>query len=72
MAVRKLSNERRNAIPYCLWTSQPWYGTRRRRTPRRAKPDIVALRKELRLQLTSWYTFEHAVPVTPLTPTCRQ
>jgi putative transposase len=57
VAVRKLSNERRNAIPYSLWPSQPWYGTRRRRTRRRARPDLLALRKELRLALRSWYIF---------------
>ena len=57
IAVRKLSNERRNAIPYSLWTSQPWYGTRRRRTRRRARLDVLALRKELRLALRSWYLF---------------
>jgi transposase-like protein len=57
VAVRKLSHERRNAIPYSLWTSQPWYGTRRRRPPRQARPDVSALRKELRLALRNWYIF---------------
>lgn len=57
VAVRKLSNERRNAIPYSLWTSQPWYGTRRRPERRRPNPDLIALRKELRRALRSWYLF---------------
>ena len=34
-AIWKLSDERRNAIPYSLWTSQPWYGLGRRNRPRR-------------------------------------
>jgi putative transposase len=57
VAVRKLSNERRNAIPYSLWTSQPWYGTRRRPVRRRPKPDLIALRKELARALRTWYIF---------------
>lgn len=57
VAVLRLSNERRNAIPYSLWTSQPGYGTRRRRTRPRGQPDLDALRKELRLALRSWYLF---------------
>ena len=55
VAIRKVSHERRNAIPYSLWTSQPWYGTRGRRTTPRAAPDIVALRKELCTALKTWY-----------------
>lgn len=51
VAVCKLSNERRNAIPYSLWTSQPGYGTKRRSRPPRARPDLDALRKELYLEL---------------------
>jgi transposase-like protein len=36
--IKKLSDERRNAIPYSLWTSQPWYGRgRRRKRPRRCR-----------------------------------
>ena len=35
VAVRKLTDERRNAIPYSLWPSQPWYGHGRRRKRRR-------------------------------------
>jgi putative transposase len=35
VAIWKLSDERRNAIPYSLWTSQPWYGLGRRRNRRR-------------------------------------
>ena len=36
VAIWKLSDERRNAIPYSLWRSQPWYGRgRRKRCPRR-------------------------------------
>ena len=57
VAVRKLSNERRNAIPYSLWPSQPWYGTRRRPTRRHPEPDLIALRKELRRFLRSWYIY---------------
>jgi hypothetical protein len=35
---------------YSLWTTQPWYGSRRRRT-RPGPPDLAALRKELYLAL---------------------
>lgn len=35
VAIWKISDERRNAIPYSLWRSQPWYGLGRRRTRRR-------------------------------------
>jgi len=36
--IWKLSDERRNAIPYSLWRSQPWYGhDRRRRRHRRCR-----------------------------------
>ncbi len=55
VAVRKLSHERRNAVPYGLWPSQPWYGTRRCRARRHPRPDIITLRKELRRPLRSWY-----------------
>jgi len=34
-AVWKLSDERRNAIPYSLWKSQPWYGLGHRSKRRR-------------------------------------
>ena len=51
LAIHKLSHERRNAVPYSLWTSQPWYGSRRRRRPKPVPPDLVALRKELHLAL---------------------
>lgn len=47
LAIRKLSNERRNAIPYSVWATQPWYGSRRRRRAPRGRPDTEALRKEL-------------------------
>jgi putative transposase len=55
VAVRKLSHERRNTVPYSLWPSQPWYGTRRRRARPHPRPDIIALRKELRRSLRSWH-----------------
>lgn len=58
VAIWKLSNERRNRIPYSLWTSQPGYGTRRRRRPRESKPDMAALRKELYLTLNRWITLD--------------
>jgi transposase-like protein len=51
VAVWKVSNKRRNAIPYSLWTSQPGYGTKRRAKPPRERPDVEALRKELYLGL---------------------
>jgi putative transposase len=35
VAIKKLGDQRRNAIPYSLWTSQPWYGrSRGRKRPR--------------------------------------
>lgn len=50
-AIKKLSDERRNAVPYSLWRSQPWYGSRRRsRAPTHA-PDVHALWKEIYLSL---------------------
>jgi putative transposase len=51
VAVKKLSNDRRNAIPYSLWTSQPAYGTKRRSTSPRPRPHLDALRKEIYLAL---------------------
>gem|GEM_PF-6175616 len=51
VTVWKLSNERRNAIPYSLWTSQPRYRTKRRPKSPRPRPDLDALRKELHLGL---------------------
>jgi transposase-like protein len=42
VAIHKLSNERRNAIPYSLWPSQPHYGRsgrRKRRRRRRVRMD---------------------------------
>lgn len=51
IAVWKLSNERRDGIPYSLWTSQPGYATKHRAKPPRARPDLDALRKELYLGL---------------------
>ena len=40
VAIRKLSDARRNAIPYSLWTSQPWYGLGRcTKSPRRCRLD---------------------------------
>jgi len=54
VAISKLSDERRNAIPYSLWPSQPWYGKRRRRRRprRRVRPDRLeaAFRKEFTVQ----------------------
>jgi len=35
VAIWKVTDERRNAIPYSPWTSRPWYGLGRRRTRRR-------------------------------------
>ena len=35
VAIWKLSDPRRNAIPYSLWPSQPWYGLGRRTRRRR-------------------------------------
>ena len=43
VAVWKLSDERRNAIPYSLWTSQPWYGLGRRKRPRRRRANLDRL-----------------------------
>jgi putative transposase len=37
VAIWKVSDERRNAIPYSLWTSQPWTGRGRRAKPRRCR-----------------------------------
>jgi transposase-like protein len=40
VAIRKVGDERRNAIPYSLWRSQPWYGLGpRKRSRRRCRPD---------------------------------
>jgi len=54
VAISKLSDERRNAIPYSLWPSQPWYGKGRRRCRprRRVRPDRLeaAFRKEFTVQ----------------------
>ena len=51
VAIKKLSHERRNAVPYSLWRSQPGYGSRRRsRTPIPA-PDVHPLWKEIYLSL---------------------
>jgi transposase-like protein len=44
LAVKKLSDERRNAIPYSLWPSQPWYGLGRR-TKRRRRCRLESLEK---------------------------
>jgi putative transposase len=51
VAIWKLSDERRNAIPYSLWRSQPWYGRgrRKRRSRRRVRPD--------RLETAFWKEF---------------
>jgi len=39
VAAHKLSDARRNAIPYSLWTSQPWYGRgQRKRHRKRRRP----------------------------------
>ena len=43
VAVWKLSDERRNAIPYSLWKSQPWYGRGRRKRPRRRRANLDRL-----------------------------
>jgi transposase-like protein len=42
VAIHKLGDERRNAIPYSLWPSQPWTGRGRRKTSR-AQCDLAAL-----------------------------
>jgi len=49
IAVHKVSHERRNAIPYSLWTTQKHYGLKRRRPgkAKRRRPDTDALHKEL-------------------------
>jgi putative transposase len=49
IAVRKVNHERRNAIPYSLWTTQQHYRLKRRRhrKVRSHRPDIHALHKEL-------------------------
>ncbi|MHC4933818.1 MAG: IS256 family transposase [Planctomycetota bacterium] len=49
VAVKKVSAERRDAIPYSLWTTQERYGLKRK-TPSKRKPprpDMHALHKEL-------------------------
>ena len=49
VAVEKLRDERRNAIPYSLWPSQPWYGRgRRKKRPARCRLDrlVEAFPKE--------------------------
>jgi hypothetical protein len=46
VTIWKLSDERRNAIPYSLWTSQPWYARgRRRRRPRRRRLAVGLARR---------------------------
>jgi len=54
VAIWKLTDERRNAIPYSLWPSQPWYGKgrRRRRSGRRVRLDRLeaAFQKEFTVQ----------------------
>jgi len=52
VAFWKLSNERRNAIPYSLWTSQPWYGLGRR-TQRRRRCRLERLDKAFWKELAS-------------------
>ncbi|NQT85391.1 IS256 family transposase, partial [bacterium] len=49
IAVKKISAERRDAIPYSLWTSQKCYGLKRKKPSKRRpiRPDIDALHKEL-------------------------
>ena len=49
VAVKKVSSQRRDAIPYSLWTSQKNYGLKRKTSSKRrpAHPDIDALHKEL-------------------------
>ena len=50
VGIKKLSDQRRNAIPYSLWTSQPWYGhDRRGRRQRRCRLD--------RLEKAFWKEF---------------
>ena len=50
VAIWKLSDERRNAIPYSLWRSQPWYGLgSRRKQPKRCRPE--------RLERAFWKEF---------------
>ena len=47
VAVHKLSNERRNCIPYSLWVTQPWTNSRKRRCARAAAADIARLCRQL-------------------------
>ena len=46
VAIKKLSHQRRNSVPYSLWTSQPWYGSKRRRKPPTQAPAVRSLWKE--------------------------
>lgn len=52
VAVKKLSHERRNSVPYSLWTSQPWYGSRRRRRLPTKTPALRSLWKEVFTHIT--------------------
>jgi transposase-like protein len=45
LAIWKLSDERRNAIPYSLWTSQPWSGRGRQAKRRRRRWDVERLER---------------------------
>ena len=47
VAVKKLSPERRNSVPYSLWTSQPWYAAKRRPKPPTKAPAVRSLWKEV-------------------------
>jgi len=51
VAIKKLSDERRNAVPYSLWRSQPSCGSRRRSRASIPAPDVHALWKEIYLSL---------------------
>ena len=53
-AIKKLSDERRNDIPFSLWPSQPYYGSRSRKQPPKPKPDLDMLRKDFFNDLIDW------------------
>ena len=52
VAVKKLRHERRNSAPYSPWTSQPWYGTKRRQSPPTEAPAVHSLWKEVFTHIT--------------------
>jgi len=54
VGIVKLSNGRRNRIPYSLWASQPRQRRGRGGAARGRRPDLDALRKELYVALNAW------------------